>query len=311
LGPGAGQNGITASQVITSGSTQILYLDPGSSCPTCLSSQVDTFAEPTTLREYGPDVVAADKRAFVSANEVSALAESTGSAEPGTLRARAIARIHRRDLTGRGDASVSTSAAFVDVLTVGDNGNPHGADSGVDFRIELAMGGLLGFSSPFAFGHATARAQVWLFPFESGVLPPPGISINGQYYQSGLQLLSSDGTSTNPTLTLGTFDRLEPNSRYWIFAILEVQANVEHTNIALPVTDASARADFFGTVHLFIDPSPNNPGATYTTASGLSYLTPLAAVPEPSLAVLWLFGLALVGTRLGCRANQRGAPADQ
>jgi hypothetical protein len=301
LGAGPGKDGIVASQVITSGSAQILYLDhPGSPG---LTAQVDSFPEPTTLREFSGDIVSTEKKAVVSANGTSASAESTGSAQPGTLRAKAVARIGRPDLSSTASAITSTSVAFVDVLKVGDNGNPTSVDDRVDYNISLAVGGSLGFSSQFASGSASARAQVWLFPFgDFGVLPPPGSSINGQYYESASALLNQGGSETNANLTLGTFDRLEPDSFYWIFGILEVNASVEYNNLPLLETTASARADYSSTVHLFIDPSPTNPGASYTTASGLSYLTP---VPEPSSAILVTLGMATLGVNFRARKGQR------
>lgn len=204
--------------------------------------------------------------------------------------------IARPDQRGQVSAHAKSFASFTDLVTVGDNGL-HSGETNVDFTVSLHVSGILRRKGDvFSFAGASVSAQVWLFAFERFVPLTSFVSgRNAQYFES----FSAHSANLNGQSTiLGSFTDLSPGSKYWVHAESTVEAAAHWENGFTRDLSASASGDYGSTLNVFIDPSPDNPNATYSTASGVSLLSP-APVPLP--AALWLIAPALGELGLVCR----------
>ncbi len=288
--PGLGaQNGFASSRVITSGEVSVIFLPPdGVSAPLGFS---DGFS--LTSNDFTRDGVTESKVAFVDGGGINpnARAEAQGTSQPGVLKASAKSRI-------AGGVSSATSRVFVDfidMLQIDENGN-----LASDFDVQLAISGGL-HSSPPITGSAFAFAQLWIFSFEDVArLPSPFAPIDARYYTQFFE--STSGETRH--FEVGSLDGLEPGSKFWIYAHLQVFAHARGDFPFANTFSGDYAANFGNTVQLFIDPDPANPGAMYSSASGQSYLT---AVPLPPSFVL-VSGATFVLLASG-RVRQRRDPS--
>lgn len=282
LGPRADQNGFVASMVVAFGSVLALAPPPGgvgAPVPASDGYQVTEF-------DYTDDPLTVTKIANASINGYSGRAESKGSTGTGlgTLHATASMNIARPDFLGLAEARAQTFVSITDLVFVGENGLATGQGTTVDFVVSMALHGTIATNN----GFANAKAQVWLLPYDPQRALAPAAAANAQYHET--RILDSSGNHTN--LILGSFEDLQPFSVYWLHAELSLETAASFLNPAgAGFLTARANADYGNTLRIFIDPGPGNPNATYTTASGFSYLTP-AAVPLP--ATFWFFAPAFV-----------------
>jgi hypothetical protein len=158
------------------------------------------------------------------------------------------------------------------VLQINENG-----ELASDFDITFAISGSLHTPlPPFPPGVASVSARLWIFPFDGveSLAQARFPMNNARYYTEFFE--STSGLSQN--LEIGSLDGLEPVSKFWIYGVLGVETGAV-LNFAVPNTiSGTYEAKYGNTVRLFIDPDPANPNATYSTASGQSYLT---TVPVP------------------------------
>ncbi len=289
LPPGlGGQNGLVGSQI------RLLNIVSASSPPpdNISAPLLATDFVDYTSNDYAGGELTETRSAFAAINGYTALAGTSATATSGSLHAFATGSISRPDRRAFASTQASAFVSFTDVLIVGDNGL-HGADPTADFKVNLSIGGRLFKSSDFTFGGAGVFAQLWLFAYDPFVPLVPFLSgRNAEYYAQNRQ---SYGNSEIESLVLGSFENLPLGSKYWVHAELTVEAGVFWDSRFSPELNASATADYSHTLNVFIDPGANNPDATYTTASGVSFMSP-APVPLP--AALWLLAPAIGGLGL-------------
>jgi len=283
LPPGlGGQNGLVASQIQVAGSVTADSPPPNNvGAPLLATDSYDL-----TSNDYSEDELTESRNTAAEINGYRGQAQSSATVKPGTIHAFTRVDIARPDIRGHVFADARALVSFTDVITVGENGG--------DFKMNLSLSYLFNTSpSPFTPRGSSARAQLWLFPFEPFVpLAPFTSGRNAQYYE--LKSVDS-GDVNNQSIVLGSVDNLTPGSKFWIHTELELRSTAFWDNRFSNDLDASTRGDFSHTLNVFLDPASNNPSGTYTTASGLSYLSP-APVPLP--ATVWLLLPAIGGLGL-------------
>lgn len=239
-----------------------------------------------TSNDYSRDELTETKNTVAEINGYRGQAQSGATVAPGTIHALAKGSIARPEIRGFASADARTFVSFTDVITIGVNGG--------DYKFNLSLAGGFGSSgSDFTPKGGTATAQLWLFSFDPFVpLAPFTSGRNAQYYE--LKSVNS-GLVDAQSIVLGTVENLAPGSKFWIHTELELRAAAFWDSRFSPDLNASASADFSHTLNVFFDPASSDPNATYTTASGFSYLSP---APVPVLAAAWLFVPAIGGLGL-------------
>ncbi len=272
LGPFTGQSGLVESEIHLSGSVSTFYVAADN---VSIASFADGYE--LTSRLYDSDPLTEARTTGVAADGYSASADSNAIASPGKLRAISTSRIARPDVRGQNFSLARTSASFADVVVIGSNGLPQSDpenDGLVDFQVRLNLGGTLsGGTEPFASG-ASARAQVWLFPYIPAVTHVSDFNKGlflVQYYEFAEQALLAGGSTTSRSIALGSFEHLAPGASYWIHALLETEAGTAFGSVNLLGRNALAHADYFNTLEVFLEPSARKPDAQFTSAGGVTY----------------------------------------
>lgn len=253
------------------------------------SAQDRLFAQPPfgfdtrLVRTLGADA---------QSGEAEALAQGTISAGFGTLRAAATAA---GGGLGRYEAQANVTVSFIDLVQV----NAAGEDLELKFDITWKVDGVV--SAVPGTGSASARAELWIFPFD--ILPRPGAQFLGSSYR-----LSAWTPGKVDDTAIGNFSGPEvvPGARFWVVGALTVgTTSFKRCCAEVEQFFVSSTANFLDTAELFIDPSP---GASLTAASGKDYRTPVP-VPEPSILVTLGAGLVVIGLIRWRRRDAHGAPS--
>lgn len=284
LPPGlGGQNGVVGTQIRVAGSVTATSPPPDNvSAPLVVSDGYDF-----TSNDFSADDLSEARNAAAQINGFSGQAQSSAQVSGGALHAFAKGAIARPDVRGVATADARAFASFTDLITIDANGG--------DFDLTLSLSGGFGSSgSVFTPKGGSVIAQVWLFAFEPFVpLVPFTSGRNAQYYE--LKSFNSANVDSL-SIALGSTDNLVSGAKFWLHADLEIRATTFWDSRFSPDLNASATTDFSHTLNVYFDPAPNNPNATFTTASGVSYLSP-APVPIPATLCLLapvLGGLALL-----------------
>lgn len=259
-----------------------------------------TYNCTTQPLECNTDETAESRTAHAAVNGYLGESSSTGVATPGTLRASALARVERPNTNGLASAEARTTVSFTDVFFVGTNGDPELTDPTVSFIPKTTVTG-----SVFGLGTAAASAGydyfLWIFPYEANqdflLAAQFSLRRNDMFYSS----VSSTSFGQTSQFEEGSLNNLNPGSAYWVHAVLRLSAGASALTPFGTALSGQASADLSNTVHVFIDPSPTNPNATFSSASGASYLSPVAVVPLPSGFLL--FGSAMIAVVCSSRTS--------
>lgn len=300
------REGLSATQVNISGSANSSAPGPDNTLITANDSYSQlsrTFNCTTQPLDCNTDESAESRTAHAAVNGYLGESTSKGVATPGTLRASAVARVGRPDTNGLASAEATTMVSFTDVLFIGTNGDPELSDSRVSFIPRVGVTG-----SVFKNGEVPAGASydtfLWIFPYAASqdfeVSAQFALLRNEMFYSA----LSNNTLNQPSQFEIGSLNNLNPGSAYWIHAVLRMSAGASLITPFGTALSGSAGADLSNTVHVFIDPSPVNPNATFSSASGASYLSPVTAVPLPS--GLLLFGSAMMATLISNRRSSKG-----
>lgn len=262
-----------------------------------------TYNCTTQPLECNTDETAESRTAHAAVNGYLGESTSTGVATPGTLRASALARVERPNANGLALAEARTTVSFTDVFFIGSNGDPELTDPTVSFDPKTAVTGSV-FSSGTAAAGAGYEFFLWIFPYDAtqDFLLAAQFSLrrNDMFYSS----ISNTSFGQTGQFQEGSLNNLNPGSAYWVHAVLRLSAGASAITPFGTALSGRAGADLSNTVHVFLDPSPANPKATFTSASGASYLSPVAAVPLPSGFLL--FGSALIAVGYSSRKSSSG-----
>jgi hypothetical protein len=184
----------------------------------------------------------------------------------------------------------STSPSWTDLLQVGTDGL---------FHFDCVASGRVLSDRIDAADWANAEASMGCYAWPVGQNPTPYASFDFTYAETH----AYTGTDAVPWTALSPPVPMPAGSFFWVAGLLSASLASQTTD-HFSVNSLAADADFSDTVHLYVDPDPSTPDATYTMASGADLRTP---VPEPArneIAGAVLTGLASVRWLSG-RADPR------
>lgn len=270
-------NSLTALRVKTSVSAFALGELGGSVVSTDGNNETETL-----FTEDYDDTLHLGHGATAQSGDVFVTAAVDGTAGFGVLRGSASVINTVGPTNGFFHANANVVVEFLDVFTAIDNNLAN-----LNFIIDYAVDGSV---NSVPLGSASAKSEVWIFPF--GPFPQPGANILGNNYRLETQAAGSAPFVTHVGDLTSDGSVIFAPGQYWMCGRVELTAARVADSPNQFGFQGHSGADFSHTITLAITPGPATPNARFTTISGYNYAPP----PEPTTWTLLGLGLpALFG----------------